>query len=115
MKFINNSFTFLIKNNLIQNVKISLNLINLINLILSIDDYNNKMLHMIKWLKYERETYHNPYIKWPNTPRFINIVVATVNFYTRIYSYTYNNPFGDEYSDLKNIIMLFLFHPYDKV
>ena len=115
MKFISNSFSYLIKNNLIQNVKISLNLINLINMLLSIDEYNNKMLQMVKWLRNTRSVYRDPYSKWSNTPRFINIVVATVTFYTRIYSYTYNLPYGDKYDETKNQILFLIFHPYDKV
>ena len=113
--FVSKSIGFLIKNNLIQNVKISLNLINLINHILSIDEYNKKMLQMYKWLKVHRNCYRNPYEKWQITPRFINVVVATLMFYTRIYSYTYNVPYGEQYNELKNLIMLLLFHPYEKV
>ena len=115
MKFISNSFSFLIKNNLIQNVKISLNLVNLINMLLSIDEYNNKLLQMVKWLKTSRNAYKDPYSKTSNSPRFINIIVATVAFYTRIYSYTYNIPYDKKYDETKNQLLFLIFHPYDRV
>lgn len=56
------------------------------------DEYNNFMLSLESWLRNHKALLKNPYSKWHNNPRFINITVCALHFYKRIYSYTYTLP-----------------------
>lgn len=88
---------------------------NLINLMMGMDEYNSKMLHTDTWLTDHRNLYKNPYTNWQNSPRFINIIVSTLEFYKRIYCYTYNIALDSNFRELKDLVLLLIFHPYDKV
>jgi len=50
----------------------------MIALLLGQDEYNNFMLNLEKWLREHRQIFRNPYSSWANTPRFINIIVASL-------------------------------------
>lgn len=115
LTFVNKLVGFLIKEHLIQNMNIMLNLMNLINLMMGMDEYNSKMLHTDTWLNDHKNLYKNPYTNWQNSPRFINIIVSTLEFYKRIYCYTYNITLDSSFRELKDLVMLLIFHPYDKV
>ena len=62
--------------------------IDLLVRLLGVDDCEAFIEDLEKWLRERKTVFSNPYTRWSNSPRLINILSASCEFYRRIYNYS---------------------------